>query len=188
MHWGGKFDPADLDGYVRPGDDPETIPEALRCGMDEFERRGGWIDEEDVEFGEVADDEGSPVLGLRVDALTVERGDTATFTLTNISGEEQTTANPHKANLDVYTEAGWQDPRGWKDGQPKPITDDLWSFDPGESHEWSFEMTEVGIVVGDYHGVADGLVTCPELPPGRYRFATAAPDQGDVAVAFDLIE
>jgi hypothetical protein len=111
-----------------------------------------------------------------------------TITLTNISGEEQTTANAYKANLDVYTESGWQDPRGWEDGVPKPITDDLWTFEPGEKYEWNIEMAEEGIVEADYHDEDDGLVTCPGLPAGRYRFATSAPEQGDVAIAFDLIE
>lgn len=178
--------PDELEGNVRPETDPEAMPEALSCDLDEFERRSGWVDEENVQWGEVIDEDGNPVFGLRVNTLTVERGGTVTITLTNISGTEQETANPGKSDLDISTEAGWQDPRGWEDGQPKPVTDDLLSFEPGESHEWAFEMTEDGIVEADYHDASDGLVTCPELPLGRYRFATAAPIQGSVAVAFDL--
>jgi len=183
-----RIEPDELDGYIRPEEDPLTVPEELSCDRDEFERRSGWIDEENVQWGEVTDEDGNPVFGLRVDTLTVERGDTVMITLTNISGTEQKTANPGKSDLDIYTEAGWQDPRGWEDGQPKPVTDDLVSFEPGESHKWEFEMTEDGIVEGDYHDAADGFVTCPELPIGRYRFATTAPNQGDVAIAFDLTE
>lgn len=181
-------DPDELDGYVRPDTEPETVPQALRCDIDDFERRSGWITENTVEWGVVTGEDGTPRFGLRVDSLSVARGESVTITLTNSSGEEQTTGNPHKANLDVYTEAGWQDPRGWEDGQPKPITDDRWSFAPGESHEWQFKMTEDGVVDGDYHDANDGLVTCPTLPAGRYRFATAAPEQGDIAVAFDLLQ
>ena len=183
-----RIEPNELDGYIRPEEDPLTVPEKLSCDRDEFERRSGWIDEENVQWGEVTDEEGDPVFGLRVDTLTVERGDSATITLTNISGTEQNTANPGKSDLDIYTDAGWQDPRVWADSQPKPVTADLLSFEPGESHKWKFEMTEEGIVEDDYHDADNGLVTCPGLPIGRYRFATAAPSQGDVAIAFDLIE
>jgi hypothetical protein len=98
------------------------------------------------------------------------------------------TGNVYKANFEVYTEAGWQDPRGWSDGQPKPIADDQWEWKPGERHELTFEMTERGIVQGGYPPHEDELVTCPNLPVGRYRFATAASRQGNVAVAFDLTD
>lgn len=182
------IDPAELDGYIRPEDDPETVPADLDCDIDGFERRSGWIDEDVVEWGEATNDDGRPVFGLRVDTLTVERGEAVTITLTNISGEDQTTANPYKADLDVYTESGWHDPRGWEDGQPNPVTDDVWTFEPAESYEWHIELTEEGVVDADYHDEDDSLVTCPELSAGRYRFATSAPEQGDVAIAFDLVE
>ncbi|AUX08969.1 hypothetical protein AArcSl_1338 [Halalkaliarchaeum desulfuricum] len=181
-------DPAENDAYVRPDDDPETVPPELVCDDDEFERRSGWIDEDDLQWGDLTDEDGEVVFELRTDSLEVSRGEDVTFTLRNVSGAQQETGNIHKANFDVYTEAGWQDPRGWPDGVPKPITDELWTWSPGESHEVTFEMTEQGVVDGAYHAHHDDLVTCPDLPPGRYRFATAAPDQGDVAVAFDLVE
>lgn len=177
-----------LDGYVRPDDEPQTIPNELSCDEEVFERRRGWIDEEDLHWGNLSDDEGGTVFALRVDSLTVERGADVTVTLTNVSNEVRQTGNIHKSNVDVYTDGGWQDPRGWSDGQPKPVTDDLWEWNPGQSHEVTFEMTEAGIIDGAFPHHRDELVTCPGLPPGRYRFGTAAPQQGDVAVAFDLIE
>lgn len=178
----------ELEGYIRPDEDPRTIPDELVCEDDEFERRSGWIAEDELQWGNLTDEDGNTIFALRVDALTVEPKEEIMVTLTNVSGREQETGNVHKANFDVYTETGWQDPRGWEDGQPKPITDDLWYWDPGESHELTFEMTERGIIEGDYSPHGDDLVTCPDLRPGRYRFATAAPQQGDVAIAFDLLE
>ena len=180
------IDPATLPGHVRPGGDPPAVPGALTCEDDVFERRGGWIDGSDLGWGAVTGENGRVLFGLRVDGLAFERGEAVTVTLTNVSGEERTTDNVHRSNFDVLTEARWHDPRGWPDGQPKPVTDDLWSFAPGESHEWRFELTEDGVVEGGYPPHRDELVVCPGLPVGRYRFATAAPEGGDVAVAFDL--
>lgn len=182
------IDPNELDGYIRPDEDPQTIPEELVCNGEAFERRGGWIDEAELHWGDLTDENGSTIFALRVGSLTVEPGETVTFTMTNVSGEEQETGNIYKSNFDVYTESGWQDPRGWDDGQPKPITDELQVWEPGKQVELTFEMTEQGIIEGDYSPHADDLVTCPGLPAGRYRFGTAAPNQGDVAIAFDLTE
>lgn len=182
----GRTDPAELEGHVRPEENPATVPGDLSCDRDGFARKDHWINENHLEWGEVTDDEDKPIFGLRVSTLSVGHGESVTITLTNISGSEQTTNNPHKSNLDIYTEEGWQEPRGWEDSTPKPITDDLWGFSPGERHEWQFEMTERGIVEAAYHDKEDGLITCPKLPAGRYRFATAAPKQGDIAVAFDF--
>ena len=180
------IDPATLPGHVRPEGDPPAVPGELTCENDAFERRSGWIDEAGLGWGAVPGENGRVLFALRVDGLSFERGEEVTVTLTNVSGEELTTDNVHKSNFDVLTEAGWQDPRGWPDGQPKPVTDDLWSFGPGESHEWRFELTEEEVIEGGYPPHRDELTVCPELPAGRYRFATAAPESGDVAVAFDL--
>lgn len=182
------IDPKELDGFIRPDEDPQTVPEELVCDEEAFERRGGWIDEDELHWGNLTDENGSTIFALRVDTLAVERGETVTFTMTNVSAEEQETGNIYKSNFDVYTEAGWQDPRGWADGTPKPITDDLQVWDPGNQVELTFEMTEEGIIEGDYSPHEDDLVTCPGLTAGRYRFGTAAPEQGGVAIAFDLID
>lgn len=173
-------------GHVRPDGDPPAVPEELRCDDDEFERRSGWVEEELLRWGAVTDGAGTPIFALRSDGLAFERGEEVTVTLTNVSDDEQATGNPYRANFDVLTEAGWQDPRGWLDGTPKPVTDDEWVFQPGERFDWTFELTERGVVEGDYPPHHEHLTTCPGLPPGRYRFATAAPDAGDVAVSFDL--
>lgn len=182
-----SIDPDELTGHVRPNDDPQDVPSELECTDENFERRTGWVEEEALQWGNLTNEEGDAIFALRVDSLSVTRGESVTFTLTNVSGKEQGTGNTFKSNLDVFTDAGWQDPRGWVDGQPRPITDELRTWVPGERDELTFEMTEEGIVEDGYHS-QDQLVTCPGLPAGRYRFATAAPDQGDVGVAFDLTE
>lgn len=179
------IDPSGLDGYVRPDEDPTSVPEPLACDAKTFERRDGWIDGE-PHWGDLPGEDEDPVFSLRVDTLAASRGETVTVTMTNVSGETRKTGNVHKANLDVYTGSGWQDPRGWEDGQPKPITDELREWEPGEREVFSFEMTEQGIVGAAYPPHEEYLVTCPDLPLGRYRFGTAAPAQGDVAVGFDL--
>ena len=183
----GGIDPNRLDGYVRPDEDPASVPEQLACDTDAFQRRDGWLDGE-PHWGDLPGEDDDPVFSLRVDTLAVSRGDTVTVTMTNVSGETQQTGNIDKSNLDVYTESGWQDPRGWDDGEPKPITDELREWEPGERVELSFEMTAQGIIDAAYPPHRESLVTCPDLPLGRYRFGTAAPVQGDVAVAFDLRE
>jgi hypothetical protein len=182
-----SIDPGDLDGYVRPDDDAASVPGGLACDADAFQRRDGWIDGE-PHWGDLPGEDDDPVFSLRVNTLAATRGDTVTVTMMNVSGETQQTGNVHKSNLDVYTESGWQDPRGWADGEPKPITDELREWEPGERVELSFEMTAQGIVDAAYPPHQEYLVTCPDLPLGRYRFGTAAPVQGDVAVAFDLRE
>lgn len=178
----------DRGGFIRPERDPRTVPEELRCEDEDFERRSGWIAEKVLQWGTLTDDEGNQIFTLRVDTLSVERGEAVTFTQTNVSSQAQTTGNVHKSNFDVYSKAGWQDPRGWPDGLPKPINDDVWNFEPGEKYQLTFELTEGGDVNGLTSPHRDDLITCPALPAGRYRFGTAAPEQGDVAVAFDVVE
>ena len=179
------IDPADLSGHIRPDDDPPAIPDELTCEDDEFRRVGSWTT--DPEWGTVTDDDGEPTLALRADSLTVERGDTLTITLTNVSGEEQEIGSMFKADFQVYTEAGWQDPRGWRDGQTRPELDVLKIVPPGGEEELTVEMTEDGVTEA-FSNHEEHLVVCPGLPAGRYRFATKAPLERDVAVAFDVVD
>jgi hypothetical protein len=175
----GGLAPDDLPGYVRPGDDPDPVVQ-LECPDGEFTRHGtGFRD--DVEWGQATDD-GSPTMALRVDKVGVARGDTVTVTMTNVSDEEQYTGNRNKYSLQVYTEAGWQDVRGWS-GDPRGYTDEAIEHRPGQGFEWSLTLTEEGVLAGHAH--EESLTVCPGLPAGRYRFAFWEPA---VAVAFDLLE
>jgi len=174
-------DPASLPGHVRPADDPETVPAALSCEDDDFERHGAGFDESELSWGAATDDRGEPTFALRVDSLGADPGDEVVVRLTNVSESEQYTGNRHKYNLQVRTGAGWQDVRGAPEGEPLGYTDEAVAHAPGEGFEWRLPMTEEGVVDG--HVNETRLTVCPGLPAGRYRFVFWEPT---VAVAFDL--
>ena len=175
------LDPDELDGHVRPEGDPPAIPPELECDDSEFERHGQWVDEGDISLGEASDD-GTPVFALRVDEQTYELGETARITLTNLTDKQQMTGNRSKFNLQVNTEAGWQDVRGFPDGKALPYTDEGIIHPPGGGFEWELELTEEGVASEGMHG--DRLTVCPDLPAGRYRFLFW---EVDVAVEFDVV-
>lgn len=182
---GTPIDPDSLPGYVRPEGDPEAVPADLDCEDEAFERHPQAFEEADLSWGEVDDAEHDEFGGfaLRVNELSFERGEEVRVTLTNVSGEDRHTGNRHKYNFQVYTETGWRDVRGWSDGGSFGYTDEAVGHPPGEGFEWTFELTEAGVVAGHAHG--DSIVVCPDLRAGRYRFAFWEPLVG---VAFDLAE
>lgn len=171
-------DPADLSGHVRPSDDPATVPAALSCPDQDFERQQAWAD--DVPWGE-AETDGQETFALRVDSPEAAYDDTVTITLTNVSDQRQSTGNRHKHSLQVETEAGWQSVWGTASDDPLGYTDEALLHYPGDGFEWTFELTEEGVLAGHTH--EDRLTVCPELQAGRYRFVFWEPA---VAVAFDL--
>lgn len=176
-----------VEGYIRPESEPSVIPEPLVC--DEYEqsvRYTRWVSEDEIKWGTVNDDENNPIFIIRVNELTFKRGETVEISLINVSDQDRRTGNPHKANFDLYTESGWQDVRVFTRSSELPITDEIWEWEPGESHVWRFEMTESGIVESGYDPHEGDIAVCPGLLNGRYRFATSAPDQNDVAVSFEL--
>ncbi|WP_135822541.1 hypothetical protein [Halostella litorea] len=170
-----------LPGHVRPDGEPETVPAALSCENDDFARHGTGFEEGELSWGEATDDRGEPTFALRVDELAADPGDEVVVTLTNVSEAERHTGNRYKYNLQVRTEAGWQDVRGSPDGSPLEYTDEAVSHAPGEGFEWRLPMSADGVVEG--HVNERSLAVCPGLPAGRYRFAFWEPA---VAVAFDL--
>lgn len=63
----GVRDPASLDGYVRPAGDPESVPAALGCEDDGFERHAaGYNDPDAVSWGSASGIDGGHGLELRV--------------------------------------------------------------------------------------------------------------------------
>lgn len=176
------LDPEALPGHVRPDDDPETVPAGLDCADDDFERHGPGVEASSVQWG-LATDDGEPTFALRVNDLAFDPGEEVRVTLTNVAASEQYTGNRHKHSLQVSTDEGWQDVRGWADGQPRGYTDEAIAHDPGEGFEWTFELTDDGVLAGHVH--EDALTVCPGLPAGRYRFVFWEPA---TAVAFDLRE
>ena len=188
----GVRDPASLDGFVRPSGEPATVPAALTCPDDEFERHPSIAD--DVNWGSggsVGDDEG---LELRLvnpaydgddadEALRLERGDEFRVEMTNVAAHDIGVGNHGKYTIELYTEEGWTEVRGGDDASRFAYTDELVSTRPGETVEWSFTMTEDGLIEGGPH--EDHLRVCPDLEPGRYRFTFWGAD--DLAVAFDYV-
>ncbi|GAB6880350.1 hypothetical protein JCM17823_26240 [Halorubrum gandharaense] len=179
-------DDAGEDGHVSPDStpDPDDRVDPLRCDAELGERYTRWVDEDAIEWGDATDEDGDTVLELRVAELDYELGDTVEITLENVTEESFNVENPNKANLDVLTTEGWQDVRVWRD-DAGILPDSVTLLDPGETVEWSLELTAAGIEEFGEHMNGDPLV-CPDLQPGRYRFATHAPMDGDVAVAFDV--
>lgn len=168
--------------YVRPDSDPDPVA-PLECDESGVRRHDQWYDEETVRWGDFEADS-DVALSLRVDALEYAYGETATVTLTNVADESVETGNRAKYNFQVYTEDGWQDVRVKDEDGNFAYTDEAVEHAPGEGFEWSVELTEAGIVEGTFH---DDARVCPDLQPGRYRFAYfGVIGDGAVAVSFDL--
>ncbi|SMO40080.1 hypothetical protein [Halorubrum cibi] len=194
----GVRDPASLDGFVRPDGDPPSVPSALSCPDEGFERHPAAYEGE-VNWGSGGGVDGESGLELRVvdpeyddggsagssdpdGALRFERGDAFRIEMTNVSARPIGVGNRAKYVLEVETETGWTDVRGSDDGRFE-YTDELVSIRPGATVEWSFSMDEAGLVAEHPN---DDLRVCPDLDAGRYRFVFFGAD--DLAVAFDHVE
>jgi hypothetical protein len=181
-------DAADLDGYVKPEGDPATVPAALSCDDEGVQRVENWASADEIPWGETTgtlseNDGDASVFALRVAQREVALGETVELTMTNLTDERQYTGNRHKYSLELLTADGWQDVRVAPEDETVAYTDEAIGHDPGEGFQWTFELTETGILDGHVHeGV---LEVCPDLQPGRYRFVSWEPV---VAVAFDVTE
>jgi len=181
----GIRDPATLAGGVKPSGDPPAVPPDRTCDDAGFERLGGGYTSP-VNWGDGGGTTAGAGLALRVlssstseqSPLTFERGETVTIRLTNVSARPIGVGNRRKYSFEVHTETGWSEVRGSDDG-PIGYTDELITIPPGERFEWSFVLTEAGIVDDTQ------LRVCPSLRPGRYRFVFFGAD--DLAVAFDYV-
>lgn len=174
------LEPDQLGGYVSPDGDPPAVPDTLDCDDDEFERHPQGTDEDHVDLGE-SESDGKPTWALRVEQTSYERGDTVRISLTNVSGRSLGTGNSSKYNLQIRTEAGWQDIRGSDDLREAAYTDEAIFHPPGDGFDWTFELTEEGVVTNHFH--EERLRVCPALQTGRYRFLCWDPA---IAVEFDV--
>lgn len=192
---GQYADPANLPGHVRPNGDPPKLEE-LTCDDESFQRLDGPSADE-VALGEAYNDE-DLTFAMRVHATQtlsggeeesplVGRGHEVRITMWNVSTDMQHTGNRHKWNLQVLTMDGWEDVRGTTGGGDIGYDDIAIEHRPGEGFEWTFEMTEDGIVAGHEH--EDTLEVCPDLQSGRYRFVYRGIVSGELlAVEFDYNE
>ncbi|MFP4626815.1 MAG: hypothetical protein ACLFNI_09530 [Natronomonas sp.] len=173
---------AELPGFVRPDGDPTPI-EPLECEREGFLRHWRGYDEDAFEYGELTAD-GEVTFALRIAETSYERSDTARIQLVNVSDRKLQTGNRYKYGFEMYTEDGWQDVRGHVGDNQLPYTDEAVGHRPGEGFEWTFTLTEEGIVANHVH---DRLEVCPDLADGRYRFAYWGIIGDDaVGVEFDL--
>lgn len=166
-------------GYVRPDDDPPSVPPALDCERPGSERNAPVSD--DPTWGGPVD--GESRFALRVDALENERGGDATVTLTNTGSERATSGNRRKFSFELRTEAGWQEVRVHPADEPIVYTDIGIIHEPGTGFEWTFPLTLDGFTAA----TDDRFSVCPGLPAGRYRFVYWGTDPA-LAVAFDLVD
>ena len=194
----GVRDPAALDGAVEPSGDPPAVPAALTCSDESFERVGGGY-EPPVNWGAGGGLTTDAGLALRVrrpdgsnettsngderenGSVRFNRGETVQIRLTNVSARPIGVGNRHKYAFEVQTADGWVDVRGDDDGVFE-YTDELIRLSPGEGFEWSFELTESGVVAD--HPQSSARV-CPSLQPGRYRFVFWGAN--NLTVAFDYL-
>ncbi|RQG90587.1 hypothetical protein [Natrarchaeobius chitinivorans] len=188
-------DPDLLPGLVRPSTEPSAVPSTLECDDDEFERL--WSQGDDVAWGEVRDDDGTPLLAMRIDdggrsddeseRLQFEYGDEIDVWMRNVSTSHVLTGNASKYSLERSTDDGWIEVRGTIGDATFGYTDEGISHPPGEGFEWTLELTEAGILEDHFRG--EDLEICPDLEAGRYRFAYwGAPGDEPLAVAFDLVK
>lgn len=189
----GVRDPDRLAGHVRPDGEPRTVPAALDCDDEPFERHPTVHDGE-VSWGSGGDtDDHESGLELRVvdpsspgddpsGALAFERGDAVRIEMTNVSARVAHVGNHGKYNVEVRAADGWTEVRGADEG-PFEYTDEAIAHPPGDTYAWEFELTESGLVA-DENQPGD-LRVCPDLRPGRYRFVFWGAD--DLAVAFDYV-
>lgn len=197
-------DPEKLPGHVRPSGDPGKLEE-FTCDDPDFERH--WAPEGNVALGEAHNDE-DLTFAMRVhdtqtlgagsegtdegtgsdggDDPRVGRGDEVRVTMWNVSEDVQYTGNRHKYNLQVLTMDGWQDVRGTSGDGSLGYTDEAIEHRPGEGFEWTFEMTEEGVLEGHVH--EDKLEVCPDLQSGRYRFLHQEAGGEPLAVEFDYVD
>lgn len=114
---------------------------------------------------------------LRVNGQSFDYGETATFTLTNTSLSTKTTGVNGRYNLELYTDAGWQEIRVTERSVDSPGAEAR--HPPGGGFEWEIPLTEDGIQ-------SQWNEVCPDLQSGRYRFTYCGFVDFAIAVAFDL--
>ena len=168
-------------GAPSPDGEPETVPESLQCDDDSFRRHFEGYNEDSLKLGTAGK------YSLTSDDLQYQYGDSADVTLRYIGSGTGQTGNKYKFNLEMFTEAGWQEVRGWSDGQQKPYTDEAIEHGEGIVFEWTIELTGSGIAAVATETHADTLAVCPDLQSGRYRFVYwGLLDDAAVGIAFDL--
>ena len=196
----GVLSADDLPGYVEPPHDPRTIPPALECPDDDFERLRSARDEE-VVYGETVDDDGRPLFAMRVENPQYAVEDDATGEDDSNSGDS---ADDDATDEDVARALSFE--RGDEvritlrnvsntratTGNPAKYnlevrTEDGWQDVRGHDPDASYGYTDEAYLhppgtgldwtftltedgIADESIHAEHLRVCPDLQPGRYRF------------------
>jgi hypothetical protein len=181
---GGDDDQTSIEnqtGVASPDGEPENVPESLQCDDESFQRHFNGYDEDSINWGTTGE------YSLTSDDLQYQYGDSIDVTLRYTGSGTGQTGNKYKFNLELFTEAGWEEVRGWSDGQQKPYTDEAVTHEPGVGFDCTIELTESGIIGVATETHANTLEVCPDLKSGRYRFVYwGLPDDAAVGIAFDL--
>jgi hypothetical protein len=161
----------------------EANTTAEECEDPDYNRHRQMFDESALQWG---DETG---LGWRmdVDDTEVQPGETVTITMRNVSAEEKHYGPTPKYNLQVYTEAGWEDIRILPSWYRHPASaygyhDYAQIQPPGGAEQWTMPLDPE----------ATSNIWCP-FPEGRYRCAYYGlfdvEDTGyeAIAVAFDVV-
>ena len=166
------------EGSRDDSNESDDLPAPLECEeYDDFERHDSGFAEDELNWGQMEDGDWE----LSINDDTFKHGDEANITLTNRSDEEQITGNRYKYTVQLKTQVGWQEVRGWVEGMALPYSDEGIIHDPGEGFEWTLTLTEDGLLNGHPH--EDDLVVCPGLPNGQYRFVYSG---GSPPIAIDF--
>jgi len=163
--------------YIQPAGRPESVPSALECDEPDVTRFEQRFRDGAIRWGGGDD---SPWT-LRVDTPSIGYGQTVRIRLRNVSASEQSRGTEHKHNIQLKTNAGWQELRVREAPQHEARSDEAIIHDPGETHTWEFAVSEDAIPMTD----RDGVQVCPDLHAGRYRFVFYAIDT-PFGVSFDV--
>lgn len=161
--------------YVKPSSWASSTPGALDCEDEDAKRYEQGFGEEELDWGDGEN------WSLRVDEMSVEHGMTVRLRLKNTTNSTQQRRAHSLYNLQVETEAGWEDVRIYYSREQRgPPSGAVRTTDPGEYYEW--EITVDGEEISE--------PVCPALKLGRYRFAYYGFEEDDeddaIAAGFNL--
>ena len=209
----GVLDPDSLPGFVRPEGEPTTVPDALDCEDDAFDRHyAGYGD--DVSWGAGAGIDGHPGLELRIvepdddgeeadsegtdgegtDDEEEESVDDRTEPTTFARGDEVRVelTNVSTTTLGIGNHGKYNlelyTADGWTDvrgfdADGPPVAYTDELLPHHPGETVSWTFTMTEAEIVEGHQHEERIRVCPDLRPGRYRFVFWGSD--DVAVAFD---
>lgn len=163
------------DWRVEPSAWSSSTPGCLTCDDEDARRYSQGFAASGLSWGDGANWE------MRIDETSVDRGDAARIRLANVTDEARGRGANSKYNLQIETNAGWEDVRVYENQEQRgPHPAILHHTDAGDYHEWELTMDEAAIA---------GQV-CPALRAGRYRFVYWGFQDGDgdeaVGVGFNF--